>query len=384
MQRKATEQVLSIYADGNKRAAPTAVVQPGTGRVLAMAVNRHYSVAANPAGQQNYPNTVNQLVAGGGGIVGYQAGSTFKLFTLLAALESGLAAGDYLRRAARIVTRYSVDGDSASCGGYWCPANANPEWMDGARTMWSAFGRSVNTYFAWLTEKVGADRVVEMAAAARHRAARRRGRRAGPVRREELGAVHPGRRRHHPARPGQRVRHGGGRGDLVRADCRSSRSATAPAGRWPPAEPDCRQVIDTEVARAARTRPAARSATSRCTGAATAAPREELRPGCGRPVAGKTGSSERNETETVVAFTPQLAVATIAANPDDPRDAVGGGVQARMVDAVGNILAVRPAATSRSVDFVPPNRSPPTRHRPPHRQRPPPRRSCTLCPRERG
>ena len=75
-------------------------MQPGTGRVLAMAVNRTYSVAANPAGQKNHPNTVNQLVAGGGAIDGYQAGSTFKLFALLAALESGLPLEHRVQRAA--------------------------------------------------------------------------------------------------------------------------------------------------------------------------------------------------------------------------------------------------------------------------------------------
>ena len=71
---------------------------PGTGRVLALAVNRHYSLRRTRR-QPEYPNTVNQLVAGGGGVTGYQAGSTFKMFTMLAALEAGQAAGHRLRRA---------------------------------------------------------------------------------------------------------------------------------------------------------------------------------------------------------------------------------------------------------------------------------------------
>ena len=39
----------------------------------------------------NYPNTVNPLL-GGGDLPGYQAGSTFKMFTMLAALDAGHAA----------------------------------------------------------------------------------------------------------------------------------------------------------------------------------------------------------------------------------------------------------------------------------------------------
>ena len=49
----------------DRRALPIAVVEPGTGRVLAMAVNRHYSLTPNPHGRA-YPNTVDPLVAGGG------------------------------------------------------------------------------------------------------------------------------------------------------------------------------------------------------------------------------------------------------------------------------------------------------------------------------
>ena len=59
----------------------------------------------------------------------------------------------------------------------------------------------------------------------------------------------------------------------------------------------------------------------------------------GRPVAGKTGSSEQNSTETFVGFTPQVAVAGIAANPDDPADAVGSAVQTKVIDAVARVIA---------------------------------------------
>jgi membrane peptidoglycan carboxypeptidase len=59
----------------------------------------------------------------------------------------------------------------------------------------------------------------------------------------------------------------------------------------------------------------------------------------GRPVAGKTGSSEENATETFAMFTPQLAAAAIAANPDDPGDHVGSAVQVDVVNAVARTMA---------------------------------------------
>ncbi|MGY0003655.1 transglycosylase domain-containing protein [Micromonospora sp. I033] len=353
VQAKATEQVLRIYPNTNQRAAPTAVVQPRTGRVLAMAVNRNYSVAPNPDTRQNYPNTVNQLVAGGAGIEGYQAGSTFKLFAMLAALESGLPLATDFDAESVYVTDYPIDGGPASCGGFWCPENANPLWMDGRQTMWSAFGRSVNTYFAWLTERVGADRVVEMA--------------------ERLGIVFRSPGDAKLARDGAKNWGPFTLGvsattplDLANAYatvaaegtwCRPTpiASITDPTGRKVAAgNPDCRQVLDTEVARAAadagRCPVGDQSMYRRCDGGTA----EELAPGLRRPLSGKTGSSERNATETVVAFTPQLAVATIAANPDNPRDAVGGGVQVRQIEAVGRLLAY--ALRDQPVrDFVPPS-----------------------------
>ncbi len=355
VQAKALEQVLGIYATTNKRAAPTAVVQPGTGRVLAMAVNRNYSVAENPKGQENYPNTVNQLIAGGGGIVGYQAGSTFKLFAMLAALESGLPLDTEFDAPSVFVTSYATGDGPASCGGHWCPANASPDWMDGPRTMWSAFGRSVNTYFAWLTQQVGADRVVEMA--------------------ERLGIVLRSPDDAQLARKGAKSWGPFTLGvvDTTPLDLAGAYATVAAEGVWcrptpvtsitdssgrkiAAGGPDCRQVLDTDVARAAadaaRCPVGDQSMYRRCDGGTA----EQLQPGLRRPLAGKTGSSDGNATETLVAFTPQLTVATIAANPDDPQDAVGGGVQTRQIAAVGRLMAY--ALRDQPVlDFVPPTQT---------------------------
>ncbi|MGS2617997.1 transglycosylase domain-containing protein [Micromonospora sp. LZ34] len=351
VQRATVEQVRRIYRVDDRRAMPTAVMQPGTGRVLAMAVNRTYSVDANPSGQKNHPNTVNQLVAGGGSIEGYQAGSTFKLFAMLAALESGLPLRTEFDSPDRFVTRYPVSGE-ASCDGYWCPENSSSS-VAGRHDMWTAFGESVNTYFAWLTERVGADRVVEMAE------------RLGIVLRAEddAGLARHGARNWGPFTLGVAA--------TTPLDLAGAYATVAAEGTWcaplpvtsitdaagrpiDAARPDCRQVLDTDVARAAadaaRCPVGDQSMYKRCDGGTASRLRERV----GRPVAGKTGSSERYATETVVAFTPQLAVAAIATNPDDPRDAVGRAVQDRMVVAVGELISF--ALRDQPVrDFVPPS-----------------------------
>ncbi|KXK62369.1 glycosyl transferase [Micromonospora rosaria] len=353
VQATAQREVLRVYGIGDRRAAPTAVVEPTTGRVLAMAVNRRYGVAANPPGQRNHPNTVNQLVAGGGDIVGYQAGSTFKLFTMLAALEAGLPLRTTFTAPSRLVTEWPVSGPNG-CDGFWCPSNSTPETQNGPRTMWDAFERSVNTYFAWLAGQVGADRVVEMA--------------------ERLGIVLRAEEDARLARYG--AKDWGpftlGVAATTPLDLAGAYATVAAEGRYckplpvltitdaagrpvPAARPDCRQVLDTDVARAAtdaaRCPVGDQSMYGGCTGAGTAA---GLRPRLGRPVAGKTGSSEGYGTETVVAFTPQLAVASIATNPDDPGDAVGRAVQAHLVDVVGEVLATGLAGQPVR-DFVPPS-----------------------------
>ncbi|GAA2392919.1 transglycosylase domain-containing protein [Dactylosporangium salmoneum] len=337
IQAAALSQSLGVYGYGNARSLPLAVVQPGTGRVLAMAVNRHYSLEANPPQHPNYPNTVNQLVAGGSGVAGYQAGSTFKMFTMLAALESGRPLNTHFNAPARIPTIWPGDG-SSGCGGRWCPANDTPSWMDGDRTMWNGFGRSVNTYFVWLEEQVGADRAIEMA--------------------QRLGIVF---RDDHDAGLAANAAAWGsftlGVASTTPLDLANAYAAVAAGGVYcqplpvlsikdadgktlDAGTPKCRQAVDPDVAAAATD--AARCPVSKgsvygkCDGGTAEGVSGIL---AGRPVAGKTGSSEYNATETFVGFTPQIAAAGIAVNPDNPNDYVGGGVSSSVDTAVAQTMA---------------------------------------------
>jgi membrane peptidoglycan carboxypeptidase len=74
----------------------------------------------------------------------------------------------------------------------------------------------------------------------------------------------------------------------------------------------------------------------------------------GREVAGKTGSTEDNTTETFVGFTTTMAAAGTAADPADPGDRVGSAVESRVVDAVGHTLRTA-VGTGPYPDFPPPS-----------------------------
>ncbi|MEO3741966.1 transglycosylase domain-containing protein [Plantactinospora sp. B5E13] len=338
VQAAAMAQTLQVYDRNDRRAAPMAVVQPGTGRILAFAVNRNYRLDPNPPGQGNYPNTVNQLIAGGGDIAGYQAGSTFKIFTLLAALEAGIPLRAGYVAPSRLVTDYPVDSPD-SCGGYWCPTNSNPAWMDGYHTMWTAFGRSVNTYFVALARRIGVDQAVRMAERLGIVFRASSDARLATYGTDQWGAFTLGVSATTPL-------------DLANAYATLAADGTYckplpvtaivdPTGRpLPSATPTCGKMLSPEIARAATD--AARcpvgnpSAYGQCNGGS--AP-EVTRILGDQPVAGKTGSAEGYATETFVAYTPQLAAAAIAANPDDPSDAVGQAVQRRVIAAVAHTMA---------------------------------------------
>jgi len=330
VQATAQEQVLTVYGYTNKRVSPMAVVQPGTGKVLALAVNRHYSAASGTG------NTMNQLVAGNGtSLPGYQAGSTFKMFTMLAALEAGKSLDTGFYSPDKYKSQYADSGPN-SCDGYWCPENAAAS-MAGYRTMWTGFGRSVNTYFVQLEESVGADKVVEMA--------------------QKLGIQFRSKENQQNAEDASSW--GAftlGTSLTTPLDLANAYATVAAEGKYcsptpissitdadgqavAAGQPDCKQAISAEVARAAtdaaRCPVGQQSAYDRCNGATASSVASIVG---SRDVAGKTGSSDGNITESFVAYTPQLAIASIAANPSTNTDAVGSAVQREVITAVARTL----------------------------------------------
>ncbi|MER7419621.1 transglycosylase domain-containing protein [Micromonospora peucetia] len=349
IQQAAEQNVGSKENTGSPFANGIVVSEPGTGRVKAMAVNRTYSLdlsenglssnpEAGPKVKANYPNTVAPLL-GGGDLPGYQAGSTFKMFPMLAALNAGMP----LSTSFNAPHRYRSEIYNG-----WAPSNASGA-MSGNQTMWSGFGKSVNTYFVWLEEQVGADKAVRLA--------------------EQLGLrwrTDVDREHASPARAKQWGAFTLGVSDATPLEMANAYAAIAADGRyceaipvqaiynrdgtpatWKTAsgiereiaKPRCRQVVDADAARAATD--AARCPTGdspargSCGGWSTA---DSVRGTVGRPVAGKTGTTDSTRSAWFVGYTPELAAASFISDPDNPFNAVGDGQSQIPISAVAETL----------------------------------------------
>jgi membrane peptidoglycan carboxypeptidase len=349
----AKEPVTSTFAHG------LVAVEPGTGRVEAMAVNRVYSTDRTHNGPQadqhgsptggtgSYPDTVDPLL-GGGDLPGFQAGSTFKLFTMLAALDQDMPLATSIYSPQKYRSNYlSGPGEPASCGTHWCPSNANAA-MTGQQTMWSAFGRSVDTYFVQLEERVGADRAVAMAQRLGLRW--RTGidqRQASPEQAAGWGAFTLGVADTTPLEMA-------GAYATIAADgsyCEPLPvlSITDPDGApvtmsgdrpVEVAAPRCHQVLRPEVARAAVD-------AARCVTGYGAASRgvcgdqptaPTVYPQVRRPVAGKTGTGDNDQAAWFVGISPALSVASFIADPDNPLHAVGAANHGKPIQSAAETL----------------------------------------------
>ena len=116
------------------------VVEPGTGAVRAMAVDRPYGIGKGQT-------TVNFAI---GGSAGFQGGSTFKAFVLARALQMGIDPHLTLNSPATYCPKAFVyqlrDGS--------CPGNAGDS-EAGTFDMVKATWESVNTYYLQLEERTG-------------------------------------------------------------------------------------------------------------------------------------------------------------------------------------------------------------------------------------
>lgn len=341
IQASALKHVLDKERKRSRYAHGEVVIEPGTGRIRAMAVNRTYSLDQDGNGEHsdparrrlglkgNYPNTVNPLL-GGGSMAGYQAGSTFKIFTMLAALDAGMPLSTSFNAPMVYRSRYITGPGPASCGIHWCPKNSSKS-MVGRQTMWSGFGKSVNTYFVQLEQKVGAENVVRMA--------ERLGLQwrtdvdkamASPERADGWGSFTLGVSDATPIEMANVFATLAAQGTYcepipVRAIATTTGAPAAYHGVTV-AAPRCHRALRPAVAQAA-------TDAARCVTGYGAA-----RGSCGgwetspmvyatmhRPVAGKSGTTDDNKTAWFCGFTPQLAAAAFVADPDNPEDTVGSG-----------------------------------------------------------
>jgi membrane peptidoglycan carboxypeptidase len=144
-------------ANPGGNAVSEVLVQPGSGRILAIANDRSYGTGKN---QTTEDYAVNSQYDGG---VGVQTGSSSKLFTLVTALEQGVPFGfPQTVPASATLTGYT-DCAGGPTGPYTLVNDSPSE--KGAYTLYTATTQSVNIYFAMLERKVGLCNVVKTAMA---------------------------------------------------------------------------------------------------------------------------------------------------------------------------------------------------------------------------
>jgi len=291
----AAQDAIAAYVEPtNPVSAASAVVQPGTGQVLAVATAE--ALGENIAAGQSTVNYAVDMEYGQS--AGFQAGSTFKIFTLTAAMQEGLSLYD---RFPGSQTAY--DGFRNCETGveypppYYEPANSTGS-TPGSITILEATARSVNSAFVGLEEQITQCAAATMAE--RLGMLRSDG---NPLLREPSFTL--GTDEVSPLRMAESVATLAARG----LHCTSypitevvDRDGTVLLAQ----EPACEQVIDPRWADAASY---ALQGVMRSggTGAGVA---------LDRPSAGKTGTTNDNIAVWFTGYTPNLAAAVWVGNPD--------------------------------------------------------------------
>jgi membrane peptidoglycan carboxypeptidase len=134
------------------------MVEPGTGAVRAMAIDRKYGPGKPGSGYTTVNYAVGPQYDGG---EGFQIGSTGKIYTMVTALEQGIPFG-YAQDAPYSTTVTGITSCAGTQDDPWSVHNDESE-HGGRYTLYTGTTESINTFFAALEKKVGLCNVVHTA-----------------------------------------------------------------------------------------------------------------------------------------------------------------------------------------------------------------------------
>ncbi|WP_277452917.1 transglycosylase domain-containing protein [Janibacter sp. DB-40] len=155
-QKQLKENLTDRVPSGTERfGAAGAIVQPGTGKVRAIAQTSEYKVGMEQA-TTKYSEQAWSVPAQYGGTNGFAIGSTAKMYALVAALQKGKPMESTIDAPAGSSATYTRDDFQKNCTTTdpWTVANAESA-AGGTMTMGEATKRSVNTAFAELASDIG-------------------------------------------------------------------------------------------------------------------------------------------------------------------------------------------------------------------------------------
>ena len=159
MQKAANSAVKKTVSGKDKAIGALALVEPGTGKVRALAQSR--KMGRDKKKGESYINFTVPRAYGDSG--GFPAGSTFKMFTVAAALKKGIDVGQTYNSPKSMTVPSGTYFDCEGGGtGPWKVSNST---SSGRKNMYTGTRESVNTYFAQLEKSTGLCNTVKAAEA---------------------------------------------------------------------------------------------------------------------------------------------------------------------------------------------------------------------------
>lgn len=295
-QQKAQDAIEGVIPTGDPSDAKTTVVsvEPGSGRIVAMAQNTKFASVDGVDGTELVlaADSRHGGAESESGTSGFQPGSTFKAFILAQWYQDGRSGNYALNTRPRTFPASSWNIPCApELADSWSPQNVD-KGLDGTHTVIDSTKQSINVGYAQMLNEMDVCSVTNLAASLG--VARNDGTPLDPRPSIVLGAQEVP-----PLNMANAFATFAARGVYckpIAIDSVTDTNGTA----MPVPSADCKQVMDTT---AADQTTQTLTSTSQSGGTAQTA-------AFGRPIAGKTGTTDDNDNVWFVGFTPQLATAT--------------------------------------------------------------------------